>query len=82
MQLSDGSGSTGSLPTFAADGSLTNGPAPPAGAIVGASDTQTLTNKSIAGSEVNSGMLPHAQLPTLLSADIPNNAASTTGQRS
>ncbi len=79
VQLSDGSGSTGSLPTFAADGSLTNGPAPPAGAIVGASDTQTLTNKSIAGSEVNSGMLPHAQLPTLLSADIPNNAASTTG---
>ena len=26
-----------------------------------------------------SGTLPHSQLPTLLSADIPNNAASTTG---
>ncbi|HTW49304.1 MAG TPA: hypothetical protein VMD92_15230 [Acidobacteriaceae bacterium] len=28
---------------------------------------------------ISSGKLPHAQLPTLLSADIPNNAASTTG---
>ena len=51
----------------------------PASAIVGISDTQTLTNKSINASEVNSGTLPHAQLPTLLSGDIPNNAANTTG---
>jgi hypothetical protein len=51
----------------------------PASAIVGISDTQSLTNKSIAASEVNSGTLGHAQLPTLLSGDIPNNAANTTG---
>jgi hypothetical protein len=51
----------------------------PASAIVGVSDTQTLTNKSINGSEINSGTLPHAQLPALVSADIPNNAANTTG---
>jgi hypothetical protein len=51
----------------------------PASAIVGISDTQTLTNKSINASEVNSGTLPHAQLPALLSGDIPNNAANTTG---
>jgi hypothetical protein len=51
----------------------------PTGNVVGDTDTQTLTNKSIAASEVNSGTLPHAQLPTLLSGDIPNNAASTSG---
>jgi hypothetical protein len=51
----------------------------PASAIVGVSDTQTITNKSINGSEINSGTLPHAQLPTLLSGDIPNNAANTSG---
>ena len=53
--------------------------AAPASSIVGISDTQTLTNKSINASEVNSGTLPHAQLPALLSGDIPNNAANTTG---
>jgi hypothetical protein len=51
----------------------------PASGLVGISDTQTLTNKSINASEVNSGTLPHAQLPTLLSGDIPSNAANTTG---
>jgi hypothetical protein len=30
-------------------------------------------------SNISSGKLPHAQLPALLSTDIPNNAASTTG---
>ena len=47
--------------------------------LVGISDTQTLTNKSINASEVNSGTLAHAQLPTLLSGDIPSNAANTSG---
>ena len=30
-------------------------------------------------SDLTTGTLPHAQLPTLLSGDIPNNAANTTG---
>jgi hypothetical protein len=51
----------------------------PASGLVGISDTQTLTNKSINASEVNSGTLPHAQLPALVSGDIPSNAANTTG---
>ena len=55
VQLSDGAGSSGNLAKFAPDGSVTDGPIPPMGGIVGTSDTQTLTNKSIAGSEINSG---------------------------
>lgn len=47
--------------------------------IVTLTATQTITNKSIAGSEVNSGTLPHAQLPALVSGDIPANAANTSG---
>ncbi|HEY2068285.1 MAG TPA: hypothetical protein VGG48_01925 [Rhizomicrobium sp.] len=43
----------------AADGGKTL----PSGAIVGTSDTQTLTGKSIAGSEINSGTIPPAQMP-------------------
>jgi hypothetical protein len=51
----------------------------PAGTVVGTTDTQTLTNKSISGAQINSGTLPHAQLPTLVSGDIPANASNTSG---
>jgi hypothetical protein len=37
------------------------------------------TNVTVSASDLTTGTLPHAQLPTLLSADIPNNASSTTG---
>ena len=36
-------------------------------------------NVVISASDLSTGTLPHAQLPTLLSGDIPNNAANTTG---
>ena len=55
IQNSDGTGASGNLAAYGSFGKLTNGPTPPVGAIVGTSDSQTLTNKSIAGSEINSG---------------------------
>ena len=36
-------------------------------------------NVVVSASQITTGTLPHAQLPTLLSADIPNNAANTSG---
>jgi hypothetical protein len=47
----------------------------PASAIVGISDTQTLTNKSINASEVNSGTLPASAMPAL-TGDVTNTAGS------
>ena len=37
------------------------------------------SNVTISAGDLTTGTLPHAQLPTLLSGDIPNNAANTTG---
>ncbi len=36
-------------------------------------------NVTVSASEISVGTLPHAQLPALVSGDIPNNAANTTG---
>jgi hypothetical protein len=49
----------------------------PASAIVGVSDTQTLTNKSIDASEINSGILPASRIPAF-SGDVLTTAGATT----
>ena len=36
-------------------------------------------NVTLSATEITVGTLPHAQLPALVSGDIPNNAANTTG---
>lgn len=41
--------------------------------------TQTLTNKSIAGSEINSGTIPCAQLPALTGSVTTSGCATTVG---
>lgn len=42
-------------------------------------DSAGTLSLSTSASNFTSGTLPHPQLPTLLSADIPNNAANTSG---
>ncbi len=37
------------------------------------------SNVTVAASDITTGTLPHAQLPALVSGDIPNNGANTTG---
>ncbi len=36
-------------------------------------------NVTVSASDITTGTLPHAQLPALVSGDIPNNAANTSG---
>ena len=49
----------------------------PSGTIVGTTDTQTLSNKSIDASEITSGTLPTARMPAF-SGDISSTAGTTS----
>jgi len=40
------------------------------------------SNVTVSATDISTGTLPHAQLPALVSGDIPNNAANTSGNAS
>jgi hypothetical protein len=46
-------GTSGDIAVWDADGNVVDGPTPPTGAIVGDSDTQTLTNKTLTSPKIN-----------------------------
>jgi hypothetical protein len=61
-----------------AQGFITGGPYVPTSTQV---NGNALTgNIQVSASQITTGTLPHAQLPALISSDIPNNAANTSGQ--
>ena len=53
----------GNAATATTAGAVTGQTLPGSGVIVGTTDTQTLTNKSISGAQINSGTVPVAQIP-------------------
>jgi hypothetical protein len=86
VQLSDGTGTNTHLAAFDANGGLTDGGAQVTLAGLGGVPTTTTvnghalsSNVTVSASDLTTGTLPHAQLPTLLSGDIPANAANTSG---
>jgi len=91
-QLSGGLLAASEIPNNAANTTgtavnLSGTPTLPSGTVLpGYVPTSTTVNGNaltgnivVSASQVTTGTLPHAQLPTLLSSDIPNNAANTTG---
>jgi hypothetical protein len=73
----EGSGTLNIATGLYIQGTLENFPA--SGNILGTTDTQTVTNKSIAASEVNSGQLALAQLPQDTVSNRPLTGQSSAG---
>jgi hypothetical protein len=77
IQYSDNTGTSGNLAQFDADGNVVDGPTAPASAIVGLTDTQALTNKTVNG--VDPSTLPTKSGTPTVGAGVCWKTASQLG---
>lgn len=75
----DGTGAAGSATTFARGDHTHPSDTSRVATTTTVNGHALSSNVTVSASDLTTGTLPHAQLPALVSADIPNNAANTSG---
>lgn len=80
VATSTGAGTSGDLAKWDADGNLIDGPTPPSGDIVGTSDTQELTNKTLTAPSIGGATFTDAPIfPEFTVATLPTAADFDNG---